>query len=86
MARLSYHERKDLPEKDFALPGKRNGGKGGYPIPDAAHARNALSRVSQFGTPAQKTEVREKVHEEYPGIGEKKKRGSLRRVAERYAR
>lgn len=64
--------------REFALPGKR-----GYPINDASHARNALARVSEFGTPAEKAEVREKVHERYPGIGSGKKSGSLRRAADR---
>lgn len=77
MARLSYAKRQKLPKKDFALPGKRQGGKGGYPIPDASHARNALSRVSEYGTPAQKAEVRAKVHAKFPGIGKKKPRGVL---------
>jgi hypothetical protein len=71
MARLTYSERKNLPKSDFAVPSKRQGGKGGYPIPDKSHARNALARVSQFGSPAQKAEVRAKVHAKYPGIGEK---------------
>lgn len=81
MAKLTYGQRKALPKSDFAVPSARNGGKGGYPIPDAAHARNALSRVSQFGSPAEKAEVRAKVHREYPGIGGKKKSGSLRKAA-----
>lgn len=72
MAVLSSKQRKALPKKDFALPGKKKGGKGGYPIPDKAHARNALARVSQFGSPAQKAEVRAKVHAKYPGIGKDK--------------
>jgi hypothetical protein len=74
MARLSYGEREHLPAKDFAAPSKRKGGKGGYPIPDAAHARNALARVSQFGSPALKAEVRAKVHRKFPGIGKKSSR------------
>lgn len=72
--KLSAHERQSLPKSDFALPGKGEGpkgaGSGSYPIPDASHARNALARVSQHGTPAEKKEVREKVHEKYPGIGQ----------------
>ena len=64
--KLTAEERKRIPAKDFAL------GKGHYPIEDASHARNALARVSQHGTPAEKAEVREKVHEKYPGIGEGK--------------
>ena len=47
---------------DFAVPGRK------YPIPDRSHARNALARVSQHGTPTEKAEVRKKVKSKYPGI------------------
>ena len=67
--RLSYERRKRMKSSEFALPGKREGGKGGYPIPDASHARNALARVAQHGTPSQQREVRAKVHARFPGIG-----------------
>lgn len=67
MAKLTTSERKALPSKDFAL------GKGRYPIEDASHARNALARVSQFGSPAEKAKVRAKVHAKYPGMGKPKK-------------
>lgn len=63
--RLTAAERHALPEKDFALSGER------YPIEDANHARNALARVEQYGTPAEKAEVRAAVHRKYPGIGRK---------------
>lgn len=66
MAKLDAKERKALPTKDFAGPGRS------YPINDPNHARNALSRVSQFGSPAEKAEVRAKVHAKYPGIGKDK--------------
>ena len=73
MARLTYGQRQAMPSSEFALPGKGSGpqGKGGgsYPIPDPSHARSALSRVSRFGTPAEKAEVRAKVHAKFPGIG-----------------
>jgi hypothetical protein len=69
MARLTAAVRKHLPRGQFALPSKRSGGKGGYPINDKAHARNALARVSQFGTPSQKAKVRAAVHRRYPSIG-----------------
>jgi hypothetical protein len=70
MAKLTAVLRKKIPGSDFALPGKRSksGGKGGYPIEDASHARNALSRVSTFGSPAEKATVRRKVHAKYPKI------------------
>lgn len=62
--RLTADERNNLPEKDFALPGRR------YPINDASHARNALARVSQHGTPAEKSKVRAAVRRKYPDIGD----------------
>jgi hypothetical protein len=68
MAKLTSQERKRLPASDFAL------GKGHYPIEDAAHARDALSRVSANGTPAEKAEVRRKVHAKFPAIGRTKKK------------
>ena len=61
--KLSTEERKKLPAKDFAL------GKGHYPIEDKNHARNALARVSQFGSSSEKARVRAAVHRKYPGIG-----------------
>jgi hypothetical protein len=63
MAKLTAKGRKQISSKNFALPGRR------YPIEDASHARNALSRVSQFGTPSEKATVRAKVKRKYPGIG-----------------
>jgi len=73
--RLTMKERKALPSTSFALPGKGKGpsgkGAGSYPIPDASHARNALARVSQHGSSAEKARVRAKVHAKLPGIGQK---------------
>ena len=63
MAKLTTKKRKGLPTKDFAVAGRK------YPINDPSHARNALSRVSQFGSPAEKSAVRSKVKRKYPGIG-----------------
>jgi hypothetical protein len=63
MAKLTTAARKKISAKDFAL------GKGRYPIENASHARNALARVSQHGTPAEKAKVRAAVHEKYPAIG-----------------
>lgn len=78
MARLSYSKRKSMPTKEFADPGSRDKGKGGYPIPDKAHARNALARVSQFGSSEQKSRVRAKVHAKFPGIGKSSRKSSRR--------
>ena len=77
MADLTPRARKSLPTSAFAIPGTRS-----YPIHDADHARNALARVSQFGTSAQKAQVRAAVASRYPGIGgeskPKKKKGRKR--------
>ena len=59
---LTAEARKHIAPKNFALPNGR------YPIEDANHARNALARVSQHGSPEEKAEVRAKVHTKYPGI------------------
>jgi len=67
MAKLTSAKRGKLKSSSFALPGRK------YPIEDANHARNALARVSQYGTPSQKAEVRSKVHARYPSIGRKTK-------------
>lgn len=69
MAKLSAKQRKALPKKAFAEPGKR-----AYPIPDKSHARNALSRVAQHGSPAEKAQVRAKVKAKFPDIGKPKKK------------
>ncbi len=63
--KLTAAARENIPTKSFALPGRR------YPIHDKAHARNALSRVSQHGSPSEKATVRKKVHAKFPDIGEK---------------
>ncbi len=64
MAVLTAKTRNALPESAFALPGRR------YPIHDENHARNALARVSQHGTPEEKAKVRAAVHRRFPGIGQ----------------
>lgn len=63
MAKLTPSGRDRIAPKNFAGPNKS------YPIEDKSHARNALSRVSQNGSPAVKAEVRAKVHAKYPSIG-----------------
>ncbi len=62
MARLTGSERKALPASDFAGPDRS------YPVNDKSHARNALARVSQFGTGDLKRKVREKVFRKFPDI------------------
>lgn len=61
--KLTTSARNALPASTFALPGRR------YPLNDENHARNALSRVSQFGSSEEKAKVRAAVHRKYPNIG-----------------
>ncbi len=67
MAKLTAAKRKAIPSKDFAGPDRS------YPINDASHARNALARVSQHGTPALKARVKSAVKKKYPGIKQAEK-------------
>jgi hypothetical protein len=71
VAKLTAKGRKALPKSDFAVPSRGEGTarKGGYPIPDKSHARNALARASQFGSPKVKAEVRSAVKRKFPSIG-----------------
>ena len=75
MAQLSNKKRQSLKSSQFAVPGKGEGtsgkGSGSYPIPDASHARNALARVAQHGTPQEKAQVRARVKAKFPNIGKK---------------
>ena len=64
MAKLTTKARKALPSKSFAGPDRS------YPIEDKAHARNALSRVSQYGDAELRARVRAAVHAKYPSIGQ----------------
>lgn len=72
MSKLTAAERKAMPadKNHFAIPSKAPG-PGSYPIEDASHARNALSRVSANGSPAEQAQVRGAVRKQYPGIGAK---------------
>lgn len=76
MAKLTAGDRRALPSKDFALPGKGKGpqgkGSGSYPIPDKSHAKDALARVSQHGSSKEKSEVRAAVKRKFPGIKQSK--------------
>jgi hypothetical protein len=67
--KLDTSARAHISEKNFAGPDRS------YPIEDASHARNALARVSQHGSPELKAQVRAKVHAKYPGIEQSKADG-----------
>lgn len=74
MAKLTTKKRKNLKKTSFAIPSDRK-----YPINDASHARNALSRVSQFGSSSEKARVRAAVHSKYPNIGKNNPHEMLKR-------
>lgn len=70
MSNLNSAQRKALPKADFAVPskagtpqGKAQGGS--YPIPDKAHAVNALARSSGKPVAAQ---VKAKVAKKFPQV------------------
>lgn len=68
MAVLTWKQRQRLRHGSFVFP-KKAPEHGSYPIPDAAHARNALARVAQHGTAAEKAAVRAKVRARFPAVG-----------------
>ena len=63
MAKLTYQQRKGLSGSSFVFPKKR-----AYPIHDMAHARNALARVAQHGSPSEQAAVKRAVYARYPGL------------------
>ena len=63
MAELTSKQRNALPGSAFVYPGERK-----YPINDIAHARNALARVSQHGSAAEKRRVRAAVHRKFSSL------------------
>jgi hypothetical protein len=71
---ISKEKRESLPKSSFGVPskakGEAKGQSGNYPIDTPGRARNALSRVSQHGTPAEKKQVRSRVAKKYPDIGQ----------------
>ena len=61
--KLTSKARKELSDSDFVFPKERK-----YPIPDLAHAKNALARVAQNGTPAQVKAVHAAVYKKFPTL------------------
>lgn len=63
MAKLTAKARKGLKTSSFALPGKKK-----YPIEDASHARNALSRAAHNASPAEQSKIKRAVKKKFPSI------------------
>jgi hypothetical protein len=62
---LTTQAREKIKTKNFAVKSK---GEEKYPIHDPTHARNALVRVRQFGSPAEKAKVYSAVAKKYPAL------------------
>jgi phage I-like protein len=60
---LTSTARTNLPNSAFVFPGDRR-----YPIHDLAHARNALARVAQNGSPSEQAAVKAAVFKKYPEL------------------
>lgn len=78
MAELTTKKRNRMQKTTFALPDQRK-----YPIPDLAHARNALARVNQKGSPAEKKKVYAMVVRKFPALA---KRSSVPGVQKKMAK
>jgi len=61
--KLTYKSREAMADSSFVYPKERK-----YPIHDISHARNALSRVAQHGTAAEKKRVKAAVYKKYPSL------------------
>jgi hypothetical protein len=74
VAKLTAAQRKKISPSNEAVPSKdskKSGAvSGSYPIPDLAHARNALARAS--GKPVE-AQVRAKVYKKFPQLKKGKK-------------
>lgn len=68
-AEMTTKQRNRLPKTAFAIPEDR-----AYPINDLAHARNALARVAQFGSPEEQRRVRNAVYRKFPQLNPNKKK------------
>ena len=72
MAKLTAAKRNALPSSAFVFPKTRK-----FPIEDASHKRNALSRAAAKGGSVEK-KVRAAVHRRDPSLG--KSKSSVRRA------
>jgi len=76
-AELTTAGRKHIATKNFAIKSKaqtpsEKAESGNYPIHDIAHARNALARVAQHGSPEEIAKVRRAVYAKYPSLRKNK--------------
>jgi hypothetical protein len=69
--KLTARGRNQIKKSNFAIPSKAPN-SGSYPIHDISHARNALARVSQHGSPTEKETVKSAVYKNYPELKKRK--------------
>lgn len=65
---LTKKARENLKDSDFVFQKERK-----YPIHDISHARNALARVAQHGSPEEISKVKKAVYSRYPELDPDKK-------------
>lgn len=70
MARLTYKQKQNMRPSTFAIP-PHGDEPGHYPLPDLAHARNALARVAQFGSSQEKARVHHAVAAKFPELAKR---------------
>jgi hypothetical protein len=81
-ADLSAGARAKIAPQTFALSAKQSdSGQPAYPIEDRHHAANALSRVAQNGSTAEKAEVYRDVAKKYPALARRSDVPALRAKA-----
>lgn len=59
-------KRSKMPARSFAVPGEKK-----YPVTSVKQARNAIARVEQHGSPAEKKAVYSKVKSKYPALAKR---------------
>jgi hypothetical protein len=72
--RRAFRANTRAPKRSYAIPpGSPVGGRGvaKYPLDSLARARNALARVAQHGTPAEKRMVHAAVRRKYPALAQR---------------
>lgn len=74
------------PAGSYALPGGGPGGADAYPVNTKARGANALARVEQNGTPADKSKVRAAVKSKYPDLPSSQGKGDSAAASKSKAR
>lgn len=82
---LTEATRGRIKEKNFALSASESStGEPAYPIHDKTHAQNALARVKQHGSPAERHEVYRDIARKYPELATRTKTAGIAEHLRRY--